>query len=158
MRGHHHTPFITDVCLLLRAHAEQRWLNHELVPVLGQLKQPGCIPEEELGAALAYLEVLWAEASHRAAQTDAAHADLQALDAGGQRGLSGMARRYHAAVCALRGSLARHVDEHLAVPEELLECDRPGAGRDPVRFRTWRRASIFSPTPRTRTAPWHQPR
>jgi hypothetical protein len=160
MRRHHHPPFISDVCLLLRAHGEQRWLNHEVVPVLGELQQSGCIPEEQLGAALAYLEVLWAEASHRAAQTDAAHADLQALDAGGQWTLSGMARRYHAAVCDMRSSLARHVDEQLAVPEESPGHGRAGAGDgpDPIRFRAWRRASISSPTQRTRTAPWHQPR
>ncbi len=158
MKRHHHPPFFSDVCLLLRAHAEQRWLNHEVLPVLRDLKEPDCIPEDQLDAARAYLEVLWAEASQRAAQTDAAHATLEAIDAAGKRGLSGMARRYHAAVCDLRSSLGRHVDEHLEIPAGALDREHAGARRDPVRFRAWRRASIFSPTPRTRTAPWHQPR
>ena len=62
----------SDISLLLRAHAEQRWLSHEVLPVLRQLEQRDCLPEEQLGAALAYLEVLWIEASQRAAETDAA--------------------------------------------------------------------------------------
>ncbi len=67
-----------DICLLLRAHGEQRWLTSEVVPVLRQLEQPGAIPEDQLGAALAYLEVLWIDARMRAAETDAAYAKLQA--------------------------------------------------------------------------------
>ena len=60
----------SDICLLLRAHAEQRWLCHEVLPVLRQLERGDSLPEEQLGAALAYLEVLWIEASQRAAETD----------------------------------------------------------------------------------------
>ena len=69
---------LSDVCLLLRAHAEQGWLNHELLPLLRQLEQGDALAEEELGAALAYLEVLWIEAAQRAAETEAARADLDA--------------------------------------------------------------------------------
>src|SRR5271163_4248519 len=93
---------LSDVCLLLRAHAEQRWLSRELVPVLRQLEHRESLPQEQLGAALAYLEVLWAEASQRAAETETAAADFDAIDTGGERALSGEARSYHAAVCALR--------------------------------------------------------
>src|SRR6202167_6861162 len=70
----------SDVCLLLRAHAEQRWLSHEVGPVLRQLRQRDGLPEEQLGAAFAYLEVLWIEASQRAAETDAAYAEFEASE------------------------------------------------------------------------------
>ena len=70
----------SDVCLLLRAHAEQRWLSLEVGPVLRQLQQRDGLPEEQLGAALAYLEVLWIEASQRAAETDAAYAQLEVCE------------------------------------------------------------------------------
>ena len=70
----------SDVCLLLRAHAEQRWLSLEVGPVLRQLQQRDELPEEQLGAALAYLEVLWIEAAQRAAETDAAYAQLEVCE------------------------------------------------------------------------------
>ncbi len=117
----------SDVCLLLRAHAEQRWLSLEVSPVLRQLQDPDCLPEEQLGAALAYLEVLWIEASHRAAETDAAHAQLEASERAattaasrgdGVRTLPSKARRYHASVLALRNTLARHVAALIAVPSD----------------------------------------
>jgi hypothetical protein len=111
-------PPLSDVCLLLRAHAEQSWLSHELVPLLRQLEERDSLPEEQLGAALAYLEVLWVEASKRAADTEAAHADLGGVDAMDDQALSGKARGYHAAVCTLRDSVARHVAHLLAVPGE----------------------------------------
>jgi hypothetical protein len=130
----------SDVCLLLRAHAEQRWLSLELNPVLRQLQQPDCLPEEQLGAALAYLEVLWIEAAQRAAETDAAYAALEAceratetdadavcalressLEDGGWT-LPSKARRYHAAVRTLRDVLGRHVTELLAIPNDTAAC------------------------------------
>ena len=79
MTSHLHPHPVSDVCLLLRAHAEQGWLNHELVPIVHQLEHRDSLAEEEVEAALAYLEVLWLEASLRAAETDAAYADLEAL-------------------------------------------------------------------------------
>jgi hypothetical protein len=119
----------SDVCLLLRAHAEQRWLNLEVGPVLRQLQQRDSLPEEQLGAALAYLEVLWIEAAQRAGETDAAYALLEAcersattdpvgqqpdsLDQGGGT-LPSKARRYHAAVRTLRDVLGRQVSALLA--------------------------------------------
>ena len=149
---------LSDVCLLLRAHAEQSWLNHEVMPVLRELEHPGSIPEEQLGAALAYLEVLWTEATQRAAETEAAHAELEARRTVGDRVLSGKARGYHAAVCTLRDALGHRVAELLAVPAEMLERDRASYPRDRIRFRPSRRASIFSPTPPTQTVRWRQPR
>lgn len=154
MRRHHQPSFLSDIRLLLRAHGEQRWLNREVVPVLCELEEPGCIPEEQLGAALAYLEVHWAEARRRAAQTDAAHAELQALGGAAERTLAGMARSYHTVVRNLREALAAHVADHL-LPAEARE--RQAGGRaDPVRFHAWRRASTFNPTPRTPTGHWRR--
>ncbi len=69
----------SDMCLLLRAYAEQRWIAGELLPVVRELESPEQVPEEQLGAALAYLEVLWVDARRRASETDAA---LEALGAG----------------------------------------------------------------------------
>jgi hypothetical protein len=111
---------LSDVCLLLRAHAEQGWLNHELLPVLRELQERQALAEEELGAALAYLEVLWIEAAQRAADTEAARADLDAAITSLDPGLSREARSYYIAVCALRDSLARHVMRLLAIPEDAF--------------------------------------
>lgn len=112
----------SDVCLLLRAHAEQRWLSLEVGPVLRQLQQRDGLPEEQLGAALAYLEVLWIEATQRAAETDAAYAQLEVCeqpdttpDAGGWT-LPSKARRFHAAVQTLREVFGRQVAMLIAAP------------------------------------------
>jgi hypothetical protein len=118
MTDHRHPPQLSDVCLLLRAHAEHSWLHHQVLPVVRELKHRDSLPEEQLGAAMAYLEVLWIEASQRAAETEAARAELDAIDAAAERALAGKARGYHAAVRRLRSHLARIVDELLAVPGE----------------------------------------
>jgi hypothetical protein len=113
----------SDVCLMLRAHAEQRWLSREVVPVLRQLQTPGALPEEQLGAALAYLEVTWLEAARHAAETDAAFAALQDTAADGDGELPSKARRYHAAVRSLREAVTRHVATFVAVPDDAeLAC------------------------------------
>jgi hypothetical protein len=98
-----------DICLLLRVHAEQRWLASKVVPTLRQLEVPGAIAEEDVGSALAYLEVLWLEAGLRAAETEAAFTKLE-QDAG-ERSLivAEKARRYHAALGRLRATVARRV-------------------------------------------------
>src|SRR5271154_5679001 len=123
----------SDVCLLLRAHAEQRWLSVEVAPVLRQLRQRDGLPEEQLGAALAYLEVLWIEASQRAAETDAAYAEFEASERaakaaaarakpedaprdGGGWTLPSKARRYRVAVLTLRDVFGRQVAALLAAP------------------------------------------
>jgi hypothetical protein len=86
-----------DVCLLLRAHAEARWLRREAVPLIEEL-------EHDLGsrAALAYLEALCIEARRHGADTDAARIELDALPSHGDHELHDKARRYHAAVRRLR--------------------------------------------------------
>lgn len=94
-----------DVCLLLRAHAEARWLSRELVPLVRELERERAEDLEDdptSGAALAYLEVLAIEARHHAAETDAARTELDALAPNGHAALHSNARRYHAAVRRLR--------------------------------------------------------
>jgi hypothetical protein len=134
--SHSSTPSLpSDVCLLLRAHAEQRWLSHEVVPVLRQLELPRGLPEEQIGAALAYLEVTWIEAGRLAAETDAA---LAVLDEHAPADstlppdstLPSKARRYHAAVRFLREAVARHVARLIAsapAPGAPTYCGVSGA-------------------------------
>jgi hypothetical protein len=98
-----------DICLLLRAHGEQRWLISEVIPVLRELEQPTSVPASQLGAALAYLEVLWVDACMRAAETDAAFAKLDQADSEASLVLYERARRYHAAVRRLRNAVAGRV-------------------------------------------------
>jgi hypothetical protein len=112
-----------DICLLLRAHAEQRWLCHEVLPVLRQLERRDALPEEQLGAALAYLEVLWIEASQRAAETDAAHAQLQASNGDAVSALHQKARSYNKSVLNLRKAIARHVVQLVAAPGDVRSED-----------------------------------
>jgi hypothetical protein len=98
-----------DISLILRAHGEQLWLTAEVVPIVGQLEQRGAIPEDQIGAALAYLEVLWIDARSRAAETDGARAELEGDGAQHDRVLCEKALRYHAAVRRLRTALGRRV-------------------------------------------------
>jgi hypothetical protein len=100
-----------DICMLLRAHGEHHWLLSELLPVLRQVEQPGSIPEDQLGAAYAYLEVLWLDAARRAAETDAACDGLGPLDRDRDPVLYEKARRYHAAVRRLRLVLGERVTQ-----------------------------------------------
>jgi hypothetical protein len=104
---HAHPP--PDVTLLLRAHAEQRWLSREVIPVMRQIETGERLPEEQLPAAGAYLEVIWSEALGLAREADAA---LRRLDAVGT--CAAEALRYHTLVRALREVLARRVAVALA--------------------------------------------
>jgi hypothetical protein len=97
-----------DVCLLLRAHAEQRWLSREVIPVLRQVEERDDLPEEQYGAALAYLEVIWMEAQQRAQETDGAREKLK-RSASDDSVLPQKAFRYHAAVRDLRSVVSRRV-------------------------------------------------
>jgi len=106
-----------DVCLLLRAHAEARWLSNELTPVLREIEERKTIADQQLGAALAYLEVLWIEAGARARETEAARVELDALG-GADQSLPEKARRYHSAVRRLRDTIERRVNLQLSVPAE----------------------------------------
>lgn len=118
-----------DVSLLLRAHAEQRWLSREVIPVLRQIETRERLPEEQLPAALAYLEVIWSESHRRARQTDMACAQLEegSPPARGEEprvngsplrdpDLTARARDYHAAVLALRHAVERRLTPLLAAP------------------------------------------
>ncbi|HEY1458204.1 MAG TPA: hypothetical protein VGF15_06765 [Solirubrobacteraceae bacterium] len=99
----------SDVCLLLRAHAEQRWLSREVIPVLRQLETREQLPEEQFGAALAYLEVIWIEAQQRSRETDAAAADM--LEPSSEQTLlSGKACRYRQSVKNLRQVVDHRVE------------------------------------------------
>jgi hypothetical protein len=122
------TSYPSDICLLLRAHGEHRWLTSEVVPVLHQLERRGEIPEDQLGAALAYLEVLWIDAARRAAETEAAFAELAASDPNGDRLLHAQACQYHASVRALRAFVAAHVAVLTAAPPCTTQRHQP-AGR-----------------------------
>lgn len=97
--------------LLLRADAEQSWLNREVIPVLRQIETLDPVSSEQVGAALAYLESSWNEATLRARQTDAA-GDLGA-ERRRQTQLGERAERYHTAVRALRGIVAERVSAHV---------------------------------------------
>lgn len=108
-----------DICLLLRVHAEQRWLANRVAPILRQLEQPGSVDEDDIGSALAYLEVIWLEAGLRAAETDAAYGKLEGAGDQSSLVIGEKARRYHAAVRRLRETIARRV-RRLTVPVEEI--------------------------------------
>ena len=114
MNAREHPP---DVTLLLRAHSEQRWLSHEVIPVVRQLKTGERLPEEQFPAAVAYLEVIWAEAVCLGRKTDAALRQLDGLDLAHQP-LLARARRYHASVSVLREAVAQHVTPLIAAPPD----------------------------------------
>jgi len=109
-----------DICLLLRAYAEQRWLISEVVPVLRQIEQPGSIPEDQLGAALAYLETRWLDACRRATETDAAYAQLNLARIDRDHALYRKARRYHAAVLRLRAAVGHRVRRLICHHDDAL--------------------------------------
>lgn len=132
----------SDITLLLRADAEHCWLHREVIPVLRQVESHERLPDEQVGAALAYLEAMWSEATIRAQETDAAGAHLNSRN-GAHNSLSSPAERYHTVVRALRRLLTERVapfvepaletDEGL-IPEVLrvedtrTETRREGAG------------------------------
>ena len=106
-----------DVSLMLRTHSEQSWLIHEVIPVVRQIETPEGLPEEQLPAAIAYLEVIWAEALGRARETDRALRRLDTLELV-LHSLPARVCRYHAAVEALREATARRVAKLIAAPPE----------------------------------------
>jgi hypothetical protein len=108
----------SDIRLLMRCHGEQRWLSRTLLPVLLELDSEDAVPEDQLGAALAYLEVLWIDARRLADATDAASAALLASEPEPEAlRLRADARRYHAAVRSMRDALARRF-ARLTTPQE----------------------------------------
>jgi hypothetical protein len=117
----------SDVCLLLRADAERRWLHREVIPVLRQIETCERLDEDALGAALAYLEAMWDEAQLRAGATDAARASLSAEEEQ-EAELPARAGRYHAAVRALREVVAIRVAPFVGRPAQA--GDALGGGSD----------------------------
>ena len=117
-------PQTSDISLLLRVYGEQRWLLCDVLPVLREAEQPGAIGEQELPAALAYLEMLWSHACRLAGQTDAAAALLDAEDSDAGQGLVEKARRYHAAVMRLRAAISTRVERVTAPCEPALLHER----------------------------------
>lgn len=114
----------SDVYLLLRAHAEARWLSHEVVPVLRELERSNPpLPAEELDATLAYLAILWIEAIQRGSETDTAYAE-HTLATSGDHALSARAQGYREAVLSLRDSVSPRVSRVIAVPADALEQNR----------------------------------
>ncbi|HEY3830221.1 MAG TPA: hypothetical protein VGL57_13595 [Solirubrobacteraceae bacterium] len=107
-----------DVSLLLRAHAERRWLSREVVPVVRQIETTDGLPQEQLPAAVAYLEVIWAEALGRARETETEaerlRLDVRAL---AEQPLLARAHRYHTTVRTLREVVTRRVAELLAAAQ-----------------------------------------
>lgn len=128
MSEDHESSVPPDVVLLLRAHAEQRWLSREVIPVVRQIETRERLPDEQLPAALAYLEVIWSEARRLARETDATCGQLvgaapprsgKPVDRGDSdydRALSAKARSYHTAVLTLRHAVRRRVAPLLAAP------------------------------------------
>lgn len=98
-----------DICLILRVHCERLWLTSEVVPIVRQLERGDAMSEDDVGAALAYLEVIWIDACQRALETDAARAALDRAASDRDAVLCEKARRYHAAVRRLRTVLGRRV-------------------------------------------------
>ena len=127
----------SDVRLLLRADAEQCWLHREVIPVLRHLETRERLLEEEVGAALAYLEAMWDEAISRARETDAAHAHLRSR-AGEPKELADPAGRYHAAVRVLRGIVAERVTPLVDLAEDE---DHPHTTTSTMRLTDARRTS-----------------
>lgn len=121
----------SDIRLLLRADAEQCWLHREVIPVLRDIETDRHLPEEEVGAALAYLEAMWNEATQRAQETDAAHSKLSSREDECAT-LLGPASRYHAAVRVLRGIVAERVTPFV---EQALEHDMHRAGEGGMRLK-----------------------
>jgi hypothetical protein len=149
-----------DVCAVLRAHAEQRWLTREVAPLLSELGRAGSMADEERGPALAYLEAVWIEACRRALQTDAALARL-ASPGEAKGALHAQACRYHRAVHALRLGLVDRVAAVIATAEiglsgeptaDVLSREAARHEADCIRSGRWRPGLTYSRIRRTPTA------
>jgi hypothetical protein len=114
----------SDICLLLRADAEQCWLHREVIPVLCEVETPGELAEEQVGAALVYLEAMWSEATLRARETDAAYSHLHSRGRA-RAALADPAGRYHAAVRVLREIVAERVTPFVEPDLAFESCRSP---------------------------------
>jgi hypothetical protein len=125
---------VADACLLLRSHFEELWLRSQVLPVVRQLEDPESIPEDQLGAALAYLELLWIDAARRSGETEAAFRELLFDAPTADPGVRAQARRMHASVRIVREVLAGRVARITAPPaEEEDECEPAAARPDRIR-------------------------
>jgi hypothetical protein len=115
-----------DVCLLLRAHAEARWLGHEVVPLIRELEHD-LEHHAGSGADVAYLEALAIEARQHAAETDAVGRELDDASPAGDHGVLSNARRYYAAVRRLRATVDARVQQLLAAATDASLSDDPAA-------------------------------
>jgi hypothetical protein len=111
-----------EVRLLLRAHAEAKWLTSRVIPVVRELERDPRRARRHAGTTLAYLEVLWMEACGRAAETDGARVELDRPRRGTGE-LSERARRYHTAVRRMRSGTAPRV-QRLIDPRRHLAAAR----------------------------------
>ena len=113
--------------------------------------------EEQLGAALAYLEVLWVDACLRAAETDAAYAELDAATAA--RPDSSCTTERAATTRRCGGCATRSAARVVAADRAACTRRRAGAHEharpEPIAYAAgrWRSASTCSRTPPTPTAP-----
>jgi hypothetical protein len=110
--------------LMLRAHAEQLWLSREVIPVIRQIETSDHLPEEQMPAAVAYLEVIWIESMSRARETETSRLRLEELHES-HRALGLKASRYHSIVRVLREAVARRVAPLIAAPAETGAAGRP---------------------------------
>jgi len=114
-----------DVDLMLRAHAETRCLSREVIPVMRQIESGDGLPQEQYGAAMAYLEVTWLAARRRAQESDAAYRQLRELPCERigtheDRGeLRGSACRYYESVKELREVVQQRVSMLLDGVEQM---------------------------------------
>ena len=130
-----------DVGLLLRAHAEQLWLSREVISVLRQLEaREGALPDEQLGAAFAYLEVIWIEALRHAQETDAALEQLELAQEDEDAELVGRARRYHASVHDLRQAVSGRVQRLFAAAPDVSAGEAGPGQNHSARTRSARRS------------------
>lgn len=107
---------------MLRTHAEMRCLSREVIPVLRQVETRERLPEDQVDAALAYLDALWLQAGRLAAETDAAYAELTCVPHSADReqdAVYGNACRYRAAVVSLRGVVTRRIAPLLAAASSV---------------------------------------
>jgi len=104
-----------DTTLLLRIHAEHRWLQEELTSVLDELDDAASMRAGEMMAAFSYLEASWAEELGRTRQTDAAfhHLERQACRERDPSPLTRQARDYYSWLRNLRRTVAERVEPYV---------------------------------------------
>lgn len=120
---------------MLRADAEMRCLSRDVVPMLREVEDRDRLHDDELGAAISYLEVLWIEARRRADATEAAFAEATTALCDGAAAddeLCSKASRFHDAVATLRATVTRRISPLLVASDGGTDAhDAPVAGVEP---------------------------